>query len=145
MSEERIKKTMPMPEGGGRKAITMKEFYRICETLKAHADEFLRDRPDTVETMVRLSKLTGLDMGKTTVTKAKQATGVEWTAPSGRKSAPELQDPTAIRTLAFALIGLYRKLGEEAPPDLKLLFHKLSILDTETQTVTGLNNGELIK
>lgn len=105
------------------------EFYRVCEALKDNKEWFLDSRPNVVQTAARLSELTGLEVSRSSVKSAKQATGIEWVIkPTQRGTTREQRNWASrdIRVLAIHLRRLCIELGREVPSTLEDLYRRRS-------------------
>lgn len=105
--------TPPQPARGG-KQLSHAQFYKVCECLRKHKQEFLEVRPSQKDAAKRLSELSGFSVSDSTMGAIREATGITW-QPKYKAPSTKTQKTLAVRTLTTALFRLYRKLNEEAP------------------------------
>ncbi len=106
-----------------RLQLTHGEFYKVCQTLSTHAEEFLEKRYTRKEAQVRLGELTGFRIGEHTIADLMEATGVKWEPKRASVKNKKMRD-FAVRTLTTALFRLYRKHKEEVPKALLDLYEE---------------------
>lgn len=114
-----------------RNQVTQAEFYRICNALTENKNWFLNNRPTHLDAASKLKELTGIEVSKSTVAAAKEATEIRWmsnyrSAHGGRKAVSR-----GVRVLAKAVLNLYQLAKQEVPEDLKKLCELVDRLDTE--------------
>lgn len=103
--------------------LTHATFYKACEALKKHKQVFLDERPNYTKAAAMLSQLVGFTISPASIQEIREACGVEW---EPRRQPPsqngEQHKKHAVRTLTRAMRRLYRKLDEEIPESLELLY-----------------------
>lgn len=109
-----------------RKTLSHQEFYRLCNALAAHEEEFLRDCPSLRAVANILSKEIGFNVSEHSISQAKEATGLIWKAKTGAAVTNPKDRDRCHRANTNALVELYRRLGEPIPSYLAHQFESLN-------------------
>ncbi len=98
-----------------KKQLSHPEFYKLCQWLSANGERLMAERPSRQEAADAATAKLGFVVSKFAIAATCEATGISWKmdrTESRRKP---------ITALAMAVKGLYEKLGEPVPEEIKEL------------------------
>jgi len=104
--------------------LTQIQFFKLCEFVKANAEQFTKERPTGRSVAQQASTALGVAIGVGSIRHAKEATGVEWKTPKhfGNNGAARAERSKirrkAFNTFASCLVELYTRVGEQVPAEL---------------------------
>ncbi len=125
MNEEQVQ-----PKEDKRVQISHRKYFRLCEELRNRQEQVM-GMTEYAQVHQFMIETLGFDMSVSTVKGALKDLNIALTKPEKKRRARELNEKTKnnTRTLAAAVLALYKKLGEQPPDTLVALYNKFQYGD----------------